>query len=215
MKCLGKDKAECMSDCLIVNAVAGLAVGLLLTDRVGKVVWMNRYAQRLLGAEMNECAGRLARLVFKSPPLAAFWQEALQAKDNLTAELMINWPHPTELKVSATRCLDSRGREIGRALLLCDITQERSIQLKLSQAVASRLLALTQSQLPSEPVAHLTQQELRMLRLLGQGLGNSEIARKTRISATTVRSHLKSLYRKLDIRSRSEAVGFAIRNNVV
>jgi len=68
--------------------------------------------------------------------------------------------------------------------------------------------------MPPQPVAHLTSQELRVLRLVGGGLGNDEIARRMAISVATVRSHLKRLYRKLHLRSRAEAVSFATRNHL-
>jgi DNA-binding CsgD family transcriptional regulator len=61
----------------------------------------------------------------------------------------------------------------------------------------------------------LTHQEVRILRLVGQGLRNDEIAEQAHISASTVRSHLKSVYRKLKLGSRAEAVSYAIRNHLV
>lgn len=214
MKCLGTPGGVCLHECLIVNAVAGLAVGLVLTDRSGKVVWINRTAEKLLGTAVDECYGRAARHIFKSPQLSAFWQDAVQTKENAYAEVAVRWPRDMDLKLNATRCLDAQGREIGRALLVCDVTRERAVQVKLSQAVVTRLLALTSGHMPPEPVANLTQQELRILRLIGQGLSNDEIAGKSHISPSTVRSHLKSLYRKLNLGSRAEAVSFAVHHHL-
>ena len=51
----------------------------------------------------------------------------------------------------------------------------------------------------------LTEQEQRVLGLLGAGLTNPEIAEELVISLNTVKSHVKSIYRKLDVSSRSEA----------
>jgi PAS domain S-box-containing protein len=214
MKCLGTPGGVCLHECLIVNAVAGLAVGLVLTDRSGKVVWINRTAEKLLGTTVDECYGRAARRIFKSPQLSAFWQDAVQTKENAHAEVTVRSPREMDLKLNATRCLDAQGHETGRALLVCDVTQERAVQVKLSQAVVTRLLALTTGHMPPEPVADLTQRELRILRLVGQGLGNIAIARKSSISPSTVRSHLKNLYRKLNLGSRAEAVSFAIRHHL-
>ena len=125
-----------------------------------------------------------------------------------------NGPADLALKANATRYVDDQGAEVGRALLFCDVTAEQRVQVELSQAVARRLLALTSGHMPPEPVANLTHQEVRILRLVGRGLGNEEIAEEAGISPSTVRSHLKSLYRKLGLHSRAEAVSYAARNNL-
>jgi len=52
----------------------------------------------------------------------------------------------------------------------------------------------------------LTDRELEVLRLLAEGLSNSEIARRLFISLPTVKSHTRSIYGKLAVHSRREAV---------
>ena len=54
-------------------------------------------------------------------------------------------------------------------------------------------------------VEALSQQELRILRLLAAGLSNADIARELVVSNNTVKTHVKSIYRKLHVQSRSEA----------
>jgi DNA-binding CsgD family transcriptional regulator len=206
---------KCVDDCLIAQAVAGLSVGLMLINRSGKLVWLNRTAERILGATSAECLGRAVEQTLKDPQLAAFWHDATNADGDHFGELSVHWPSQLELKLHATHCLDHDGTELGRALLICDVTSERTVQVELSQAVATRLLDLTSGHMPPEPVANLTHQELRILRLVGRGLGNDEIGEKTNISPSTVRSHLKSLYRKLNLGSRAEAVSYAVRNHLV
>jgi DNA-binding CsgD family transcriptional regulator len=56
---------------------------------------------------------------------------------------------------------------------------------------------------PGEP---LTQRETRVLRYLPTHMGASEIAAELFVSANTVRTHLRHLYRKLGAHSRREAV---------
>ena len=51
----------------------------------------------------------------------------------------------------------------------------------------------------------LSQQELRVLKLLVAGLSNGEIASELVVSANTIKTHVKSIYRKLNINSREEA----------
>ncbi len=50
--------------------------------------------------------------------------------------------------------------------------------------------------------------ERRVLELLAQGASNKEIARELGISEGTVRTHLERLYRKLGVRSRTEAAAW-------
>lgn len=51
----------------------------------------------------------------------------------------------------------------------------------------------------------LSAQEQRVLRLLGAGLSNPEIAEELIVSVNTVKTHLQSIYRKLGVTSRREA----------
>jgi DNA-binding NarL/FixJ family response regulator len=52
----------------------------------------------------------------------------------------------------------------------------------------------------------LTEREAEVLALLSQGYANKEIADKLTVSYDTVRAHLKHVYEKLHVRSRTEAV---------
>nr|BBH86688.1 LuxR family transcriptional regulator [Thermosporothrix sp. COM3] len=51
----------------------------------------------------------------------------------------------------------------------------------------------------------LSQQELRVLRLLSSGLSNAEIAREHIVSINTIRSQVQSIYRKLQVHNRHAA----------
>jgi len=62
---------------------------------------------------------------------------------------------------------------------------------------------------------HLTDRELDVLRALAEGLGNKQIGARLGISPSTVKYHLQSIFAKLGVRTRSEAVSYGLRRGVV
>jgi DNA-binding NarL/FixJ family response regulator len=61
----------------------------------------------------------------------------------------------------------------------------------------------------------LTPSELGILRLLSVGLRNKEIARATSRAPETVKAHVKTIFRKLDARNRTQAVMVARRRGIL
>jgi len=61
----------------------------------------------------------------------------------------------------------------------------------------------------------LTDREIQILGLLAEGKSNKSIALALFISESTVKTHLKSLFTKLDATSRAEAIAFAARRGLV
>ena len=60
---------------------------------------------------------------------------------------------------------------------------------------------------PSRPLLEpLTERELAVLRFLPTMMSNGEIASEMFVSVNTVKTHLKHVYRKLDVTDRREAV---------
>ena len=83
----------------------------------------------------------------------------------------------------------------------------------LSPAIARMMLARFR---PVHDPAEdpLTGREREVLSLVGRGLRAREVAEQLQISAHTVRDHLKSIYRKLDVSSRAEVAIEAQRRNL-
>ncbi|RMF85534.1 MAG: PAS domain-containing protein [Planctomycetota bacterium] len=206
---------EGVDHALLETALSGLCVGLVLTDAAERVLWLNRTAERILDVRAADCLHRPFERVIKDVRLAALWQQCRDAQENVLADVELSVPRELALKVNASRCLSASGELIGRAMLFCDVTTERVVQIQLSQDVAQRLLALTSGHVAKREGPPLTHQEIRVLQLVGQGLGNKEIAEKLFVAPSTVRSHLKTLYRKLNLKSRAEAVSYAVRNHLV
>ena len=78
----------------------------------------------------------------------------------------------------------------------------------LARSVA-RLVTASKSALTEtngQPQAALTPREAEVLRLMGQGLGNGEIARRLFISEKTVKVHVSHIFEKLGVETRVQAV---------
>jgi len=82
-----------------------------------------------------------------------------------------------------------------------------------TQYIAKLLAALAQeAEVPGadEPLAEpLSERELEILALIAAGDSNREIASRLFVSASTVKTHINNLYRKLGARSRTQAVARA------
>jgi len=57
-----------------------------------------------------------------------------------------------------------------------------------------------------EPTTHLSKRETEILSLVGKGLKSAEIAEVLEIATHTVNTHIRNIYRKLEVASRTEAV---------
>src|SRR5205814_8672253 len=57
---------------------------------------------------------------------------------------------------------------------------------------------------PTESRSNLTASELRVARLAAEGMTNREIAQALFVTENTIETHLRSVFRKLEIRSRSQ-----------
>jgi predicted ATPase/class 3 adenylate cyclase/DNA-binding CsgD family transcriptional regulator len=76
---------------------------------------------------------------------------------------------------------------------------------------------LSSSQTTAVPPRHpngLTARELEVLRLVALGLTNPQIAEKLVISPQTVHAHLRSIYSKLGVTTRSAATRFAVEHHI-
>lgn len=66
-----------------------------------------------------------------------------------------------------------------------------------------------------EKIKGLTKRELEVLVLVSEGMFNKEIADKLSISERTVKNHISSIFKKIDVSDRTQAAVFAIRNSLI
>ncbi len=107
------------------------------------------------------------------------------------------------------RTFIGEGEPMGRLL-------RQAIAKGIAVAYASRLLAALEvdaetkrqpgTAIQASMIEPLSERELEVLRLLTTHLSSSDIAQDLTISVNTVRTHIKSIYSKLNVHSRNEAV---------
>lgn len=95
-----------------------------------------------------------------------------------------------------------------REVLLDSIRKVNRGEICIPPALIEKLAAAVRGEA-------LTSRELEVLALLVRGGSNKEIAAKLFISETTVKGHLRSLFTKLNVLSRTEAITTALRRGLV
>jgi DNA-binding NarL/FixJ family response regulator len=86
----------------------------------------------------------------------------------------------------------------------------------MSPEVASRVIKLFREFQPPERVDYdLTAHETRLLKLLVEGHNYNTAAEELAVSYNTIKFHMRHIYEKLQVHSRSEAVAKAMRNRLV
>jgi len=79
-------------------------------------------------------------------------------------------------------------------------------------SIMDRIISVVGRDLKEKTLDQLTPTEFQVLRHIGQGKSNDEIAEAMFISKNTVRSHIKSIYAKLDTHSRLQLALYAINS---
>lgn len=66
-----------------------------------------------------------------------------------------------------------------------------------------------------EPIVPLTSREKEVLKLVAQGANNQEIAEKLFVREVTVKTHLNSIFKKLNVTNRTQAVLLSMQMNLI
>jgi DNA-binding CsgD family transcriptional regulator len=86
----------------------------------------------------------------------------------------------------------------------------RGLTLEEAPAVLEQLAKIPAADRPEG----LTAREVEVLRLVADGLTDAQVAERLVVSLRTVNAHLRSIYRKLDVRSRSAATRYAVEHGL-
>lgn len=86
----------------------------------------------------------------------------------------------------------------------------------MSPEVANRVISLFRDFRPPQPASYdLTPHETRLLKLLAEGHNYKTAAREFNVSVNTIAFHMKHVYEKLHVHSKSQAVAKALRAGIV
>jgi DNA-binding NarL/FixJ family response regulator len=144
------------------------------------------------------------------------------------APLLARWPgavvvmhtvYDEDDKVFASLCNGAIGYVLKRtppARLLEALREAHEGGAPMSPAIARKVIGLFRRGAPrSVPAEALSPQETRLLAQLAQGASYADAAGELRVSLNTVRTHIRSIYEKLQVHSKSEAVAKALRAGLI
>ena len=89
---------------------------------------------------------------------------------------------------------------------------ESLIQPVVASRVLDRLAELSKKTPASET---LSEREIEVLRLMAKGVSNKDIADQLSITQSTVKTHITSIFQKLNVTTRTEAVTSALRKGII
>lgn len=88
------------------------------------------------------------------------------------------------------------------------------IQSNMTTELVKEFNRVTQKEKERDFETNLTSREVEVLNLIADGLLNKEIAKSLYISEKTVKNHVSSIFRKLNVNDRTQAAIYAFKNNL-
>ena len=116
-----------------------------------------------------------------------------------------------EIGINGYVLKDSESAELKKAIFTI-YDGENYVQQSLIPALNSKMIEKNEDEIKLES---LTKRELQVLKELAVGKFNRDIAKEMEISERTVKNHISSIFKKLDVTDRTQAAVFAIRNNLI
>jgi len=163
--------------------------------------------------DVADTAAALGKLVWA----ARLWGAAETIREAIMERRWPVYQAHYECCVSAVRtqlgdAVFTRAWNEGRTMSLDQVLSSKWSNL-LSEHTPSATSAM--KLLPPKPSNGLTARELEVLRLLARGMTSAQIAERLVISLLTVNTHIRSIYSKLGVTSRSAATCYAIEHGLV
>ena len=108
-------------------------------------------------------------------------------------------------------------KDVDPASLARSIQEAHAGQFQLDDALTRRVIMRLASTLKKShrPLGEpLTERETQILRMVVQGTSNKAIASRLGLGEGTIKSHLRNIYRKLQVRTRAEAAAHAVQLDI-
>jgi PAS domain S-box-containing protein len=173
----------------VEQALGAVNVPAYVIDPEGVLLWLNPAAERLVG----DARGRRFTEVVSAV-------DRPRAKDEFTKKIIGTVP-VTDASVHVLRPDGSEAR-----------IEVSSAPLRNGNRIVGVFgLVSRPPEVPARAAKHpkLTPREVEILRLLSHGASTDQIAEMLHIARETVRNHVRSILRKLDVHSRLEAIAVA------
>lgn len=144
--------------------------------------------------------------------LGANWVKKIKEKNaHLKVLILTGYHTEAELFLSLEAGVDGYiFKDVSADELIKAVKEVAKGHFYLSSEVARKVKDFTVSSRFS-----LTPRELEVLLALKKGLTSEEIAHELRLSLSTVKTHLRNIYQKLNVRNRVEAVQEAMRKGLI
>ena len=210
----------------------GVAMSLSLLGRVAAVQGEHA-AARALSQESLAFAGKVDKVLIAScleglaGVVAAQGEPAWAARLWGVAETLrevIGAPIPPLERAYYERSVAAAHSQLGEQALAAAWAEGRTMSpeqalaaqgpVTLPQQLATEPAPAPSAKAPSYP-AGLTAREMDVLRLLAQGMTSTQIAEQLIIGVVTVNFHVRSIYSKLGVTSRSAATRYALEHHLV
>ena len=140
-------------------------------------------------------------------------------EENLDVRILVLTSFGEEAKISAAIKAGAMGfllKDSSADDLAHAIQSVHRGHLSLPQGLAQKVMAgLLGAEGVAAPMEELTKRELDVLKCLGQGMSNAEIADALSVSLPTVHSHMHNLLGKLNLASRTQAALYAVEIGLV
>jgi DNA-binding NarL/FixJ family response regulator len=153
------------------------------------------------------------------PGLNGLETTRLIVKEIPCAEVLILTMHESEQLIQELLNVGARGY-----LLKTDVARELPMAIEslyigrpfFSSKIAQKVLAgYLKNSTRDGCKSHLTPAERRVIQMLAEGKSNKEVANLQGISVKTAETHRASIMRKLGLRSMSDLVHYAVRNEII
>ena len=160
----------------------------------------------MLGAVSGYLA-ELAAALSRADSARELFEEAIVMNTGMRAE-----PALARTRVQFARWLLANGSRKERKEAHQLIAQASSVARSLKLAPVLRAIDGIETGAGSP---HLTEREIDILRVIAKGASNKVIAKALNISHSTVTTHIRNIFRKIDVNNRTEAADFARRSGLL